>query len=481
MKQPRHLLACLVFFLLASAWGLSRQRVDNLVYFGGDSWEYQSMAVNALRGHGLREGQVLPFPEYKLSLPPETAALQHHFEERGRDSARYNTYRTPAFPALAWLLYAVFGPEPRVVYRAQVLLLALCAASLPLLGRRVAGASGFVAGVVSGLLLMITHARVADTFLTEVVILTYVVALSGLFPWFQAQPTPLRAATLGLAAGAGLLVKGSLVFIPPLLGLWIFGQALRKRFPPGVVVAAALGMAGIPQAWSGYVSSVEGKPVFVSTQGNAVLLEGNNELCFPDGGWHWEYSGANRFWSGTLPDTTHLYYNQPDVRPLSVGKKLVGFYTRYAGQIPKLWLNKLGAAYADLWAIRLWAATLVFLALRDLVARRTSARRATSAAGILSLSAWLLLPTSIYAVTGLWVVAGVLAALWLGLAAHPESRPVLPALFWIIPLNFILLTVLIFGLRRFTLPADPVVWLATGLTLIHAWKLIRNDFRLTEP
>lgn len=475
MTKTRQLLLSLALFALHAAVGLSRQRVDNLVYFGGDSWEYQSMAVNFVHGHGMKAGGVLPFERYRFSSPPQTPELPAHFEAIGREPGRYHTYRTPGFPALAALVYTVGGVHPVLVYRAQLLLLALVAALLPWVASRAHGPAGVAAGLIAGAGLMLAHARFADTFLTEVLIIATLFALYWLAARLRERPGPGRAAALGLAAGAALLVKGSMIFIPPLLGLWLLVETLRRRLAWPALFAAAAGMAAIPAAWSVYVSREAGRPVFISTQGNAVLLEGNNELCFKDGGWHWEYSGTGRFWAANLPDTSGLYYNQPGVKDLSVGQKLAGFYARHWRRIPGLWLNKLGAAYADLWAIRAWAALLCLLALRDLLARRLPARAAGALAAGAALAAWLALPPSIYAVTGLWIVAGAAAALWLWLGARPESRPPVDPALWIIAANFALLTVMIFGLRRFTAPGDALLWLAALLTLAHAARLLRRD------
>ena len=390
---------------------------------------------------------------------------------------RYNTYRTPVFPAFAWLVYEVTGVQPRQVYRAQLVLLALAAACLPLLGARQAGNAGFGLGLVSGLLLLGVHARLAETFLTEVMILVHGVALLAVFLGFEAKPTPARAAALGLAAGAGLLVKGSLIFIPPLLGLWIFIQFLRRRWGIAVVGAAAVGMLVLPVVWSMYVSAQAGKPVFVSTQGNRVLLDGNNELAFPDGGWHPEWDGQSRGFVQAPADVSGLYYHREDVRALPVWRQVLGFALANPARMPVLLLNKVGAAFADLAGLHLWMAAWIFLALRDGLLRRLPARRAGPAAALLALVFFLLAPREHYAVTGLLVLAT--SALWTGLAwfGRPGTLPRLPALAWIVPLNFLLLTLMTFGLRRFTLPGDPLFWLATGLVLVHAFSLLRHDCR----
>jgi hypothetical protein len=466
---------CWLFFLLASAWGLQRQQVDNLVYFGGDSWEYQSMAVNALHGHGLREGGVLPWEEYRLSWPPETPALAEHFAERGRSTHRYASYRTPAFPAFAWGVYEVVGVQPRRVYQAQAIALAAAAAALPWIGWRVAGSVGAGAGGLSGLLLLGSHARWADTFLTEVLILVHGVGLLALFTAFQRRPTPGRAAALGLLAGGGLLVKGSLIFVPALLGLWIFWRALRREWGPGVVVAAAAGTLALPALWSGYVSAVEGRPVFLSTQGNRVLLDGNNELAFADGGWHPEWEGKAHPLAPAPATPPDHYYHRPEVRDWPVWRKLLGFAMTYPGRFGLLLLNKVGAAYADLPGLPIGWAGMVFLFLREALLRFRPPRVATAAAVLFAGVSALLLPWNHYAVTGLAVLGAAAAWAWLALRGRPDALPPLPALLWIVPLNYLLLTLLTFGLRRFTLPGDPFVWLAGGLLLAHAAGLVRRD------
>jgi hypothetical protein len=322
-------------------------------WFGGDTWEYHSMGVNFARGHGLVAGLREPLDDYHFGNPTAAPRMMEQFAETGRDPKSYHTYRTPAYPLFLGLVYRLTSPLPERAAQAQVCLLVLMAFALPLAGRWAAGRTGLWAGALAGVGLLATGWEMAIGLMTEPLIVLHLFLCFLAFHAARRNRSTARLILWGLAAGVAPLVKGSMVFLPGLaflLEVLLWPRHRDRRVLPNLAFLAALGLPLV--LWSAYISRVEGRPVFLSTQGNSVLLEGNNELVLLDGAWHPEYAHPQPFWAADGRDTSGLYYNQPDVRVKSIPAQLAGFFARHWKDAPRLFLNKFNRALRTLRALQ---------------------------------------------------------------------------------------------------------------------------------
>ena len=108
------LLLTIGYFFIFNHWA----EFDDGCYFGGDTWEYQSMAVNLVRGHGLaRFGQIEPFSEYKVTFG-QTAKIS-----KFKNYDKLNFYRRPGYHFFLALIYKIGGVHPINAKRVQLFLL----------------------------------------------------------------------------------------------------------------------------------------------------------------------------------------------------------------------------------------------------------------------------------------------------------------------------------------------------------------------
>ncbi len=445
-------------------------------WFGGDTWEYHSMGVNFARGHGLVAGLREPLEDYRFGNPADSPRMIELFSEAGRDPRPYSTYRTPAYPLFLGLVYRLTVPLPERAAQAQVCLLVLVAFAFPVAGLWVAGRPGLWAGALAGAGLLVTGWDMAVGLMTEPLIVLYLFLCFLAFHAVRHNRSTARLVLWGLAAGVAPLVKGSMIFLPTLVFflealLWWRCRDLRWR--PRLAFVASLGLPVV--LWSAYVSRIEERPVFLSTQGNAVLLDGNNELCIQDGAWHPEYAHPQPFWAADGRDTSDLYYNQAAVREKPVFKKLAGFFSLHWKESPRLLLNKFNRAFERFWPFKVLVVTVLWLAMAALL--RLPPGATAKRLGLLGLllgcgfALRFLHPS--FAEIGVWVAAATPAAAF---AAWKRGLRLPLDPFTIIAfVNFTLITLMTFGLRRFVQVLDPFLIFTTCRVVIHAIRLTSGN------
>ena len=447
------ILLCAAFAILYGIVFFSATELDDTVNPHGDAWEYQAMAVAASQGHGLnRLGGVEPFEAYRFQN-----AINDSTDYRAACAwwgGRFHSYRTPGYPAFLAGIYTVFGDSPLRAKQAQLCLLILIAAFLPLLGFVTWGTTGLYAGIPAGFLFLDRWYGIASVLYTECLIMFVLFLFAFTFSFYERKRTLARAALLGFVSGVALLVKGDLVFIPVIVILVLLYRSWRKRgaLIQAVVYGAMCAVTITP--WSLYASRESGQFVVLSTQGSLVLLEGNNELAWTDGIWHPEY----------VTDSS-AFYNRAEIQRLPVPLRVVRFALRHAGRIPAMVSAKLNEAFGHYLYFRLASLLLLARLLMMLGRSEGAARRPGGSLGRLTR----------YAVAGLCLVAALasipLMILMLFAAAAIAAwrgtleRIPFPLSFAVLFTNFVLITVMIFGDRRFISVMEPFFML-TGLTFL---------------
>lgn len=335
----------IVFFaaLAVVYYAVLQWRTDkkDSAFFGGDTWEYQSMGVNFAKGHGIQKfGAMEPFDVYKFekTVPLPATYYRNFISGAGKD----DFFRTPAYPLFLGVAYKLFGVSPRAVKIIQLLMLVFIAASLPFLGRHYWGKPGFIGGVPAGLLYLKVNHSLAGVILTETLITAAVFIVLIAFLVYERQRRTLPACFLGVSLGCALLVKGSLIFLPLLTWGVLLTLAVLHRDPGGLkrllVIIVSTILTVLP--WSVYASVKSGGVIVLSTQGGYQLLTDNNEFC-TDGGWHPEWIDKNDSW-----------YNSDGIDTLHPLAKVINFYRCNTQLLPRFMFQKF---YHGFWPMRfLW-------------------------------------------------------------------------------------------------------------------------------
>jgi 4-amino-4-deoxy-L-arabinose transferase-like glycosyltransferase len=342
--EPTRRRAALFFAILASfyfiVFGITAD-LKNTASFGGDTWEYQSMAVNFAKGYGIQKfGGLEAFDTYKFehltTLPP-------YYNDFFARAGNYDFVRTPAYPLFLGIVYKLFGINPAVAKVLQLLMLVVIAASLPFIGYQYWGTSGFVSGIPAGALYLATNYKLAEHILTESLIAFSVFLILVAFILYEEQEETFTACLLGGFLGFALLVKGSLVFLPILTYGVVLISAIIKRDPGKLklLFAMTISTAIVVLPWSIYASTKTGRFIFLSIQGSTAILDDNNEFCV-DGGWHPEWVNNKTAMYNTdgidkkhaLEKVINFYWHNPMLLPRCMSQKfLKGF-----GPFLSLWV-----------------------------------------------------------------------------------------------------------------------------------------------
>lgn len=411
-----------------------RLEMSDTAEFGGDIWEYQSMAVNFAMGHGVhRFGAMEPFETYKFAefdTPP--AYYQEFFDLAGEQ----DFIRTPAYPLFVGIIYKLFGISPAVVKAIQLLMLAIIAASLPLIGMHYWGRIGLIGGIPAGFLYLSMNYVLADWILTETLISFSVFLVLVTFLLYEKREETRTAIFLGIALGLALLVKGSLVFLPILTGGVLLVRALRQRNVEKLrlllFVAGAAALTVSP--WSVYASGAADETIILSVQGDTQLLDDNNELCV-DGGWHPEWA-----------EDENAFYNTDGIDNSRAMLKVVNFYLKHPVLLPVCTYNKFIMGFGPL--------------------------------------------------PFFWVFAGLLLMEWLfrwtvkrmTQDSQPVSEPpfLIPVPFWVIFGNFLLITLIFHGENyvvpsRFVAPMDFIFALLLCVYLVRLGLMAYKSTQKQPP
>jgi 4-amino-4-deoxy-L-arabinose transferase-like glycosyltransferase len=358
--MPRDLLkkisaSVLIFWLVFTAAALylfcvNKHKLSDTVFFGGDSWEYQSLGVNLSLGHGFQTGKIAPLGEYKFSSlgkaretlfyplsfsgdSPAPETLYGHFMKGGE----YSFYRVPGYPFFLAFIYKVFGIHPIVVKIIQILLLAFTAAMLPVAGRYYWANAGLGSGLLASTAFIVFYAPDPTRILTEPLIIFSLCVLMLLLIFWEKRASELNAALLALAAAASVLIKGLNIFLPFLILWCVWRKADKPRRAKLVFIYIALAVLPV-FFWSLYASVKLSRPVALSTHQDTLILDSNNENTLVTGEW-------NPAWRKQGRSSREFLYNRGKAAQMPVLGKLSGFLSANAGNLPLALVKKIRAAF----------------------------------------------------------------------------------------------------------------------------------------
>jgi 4-amino-4-deoxy-L-arabinose transferase-like glycosyltransferase len=318
-------------------------------YFGGDIWEYQSMAVNFAKGHGIQKfGELEPFETYKFEKMDPLPEYYSTFKENPGWS---DFYRTPVYPLFLGSVYKIFGISPLIAKKIQLILLIIVAASLPWIGKYFWKLSGFVSGLIACPVFLNSNYLFSQQILTEAlcVFALFLVVISYIF--FDKKRSIISCILLGISLGFILLVKGTFIFIPFLLGLYLIFRVIKTKssslLKQTLVIVFSSVITVLP--WSVYASKKSGTIIFVSSQGKTVLLDYNNEYNL-DGHWHPEYR-----------KDVNSFYNKDGINADKTLKKVLNFYTKNSKMFIPILINKFKSGFSTFIFLTLFLITLILV------------------------------------------------------------------------------------------------------------------------
>lgn len=438
------LIICFISIFLYSFYSFSKIKFNDRALLGGDQWEYQSMAVNYAKGHGFPVfGSKESFATYKMTMARSKKQFDHYYTQFMKNKGQYSFYRTPGYPFFLGIIYKIYGISPKIAKEVQLFMLILIASFLPFIGYNYWNIPGFFSGLLAGILFMIRYYIIANDLLTEPLIMFILFLLTLVFILHKKMTNIITSILLGLILGLCLLVKGSLIFLPPLFfGYFIYRLINKKEKAINIaVLVVTVVVAVLP--WSLFATKKAGELIILSTQGSVVMLDGNNEAAFKHGGWH-----------PVAPDDANAFYNKAEINNLPATSKLILFYSRYYDKIPIIIYNKLVVGFERFIYIKLTILLVIFEALQFLKEQYQE----KLSKGISILFKWVPFAGTILLGVISFKIVPLLCILFILLAilfiTNNGYTIALPVSFFLLLLNFVFLTIIVFGDSRFTFVID---------------------------
>ena len=176
-----------------------------------DTWSYQSIAVNFANGHGFhRSGLMDEFSEYKF----EKGYDVRYFDKFTTHGGIIDLHRNIGYPLFLSFIYTVFGVSPIAAKFIQLLLLCFVAGFLPWIGSKLWPRWGLLAGIISGLVFIVSdHGMAGEISTMSLTVFAIFIILIGIVNYDENRNWK-AAIILGFVFATALLIKGSLIFIP---------------------------------------------------------------------------------------------------------------------------------------------------------------------------------------------------------------------------------------------------------------------------
>jgi hypothetical protein len=264
------------------------------------------------------QGGVSPFETYKFrqhDIQPHSITTETFYSSSGR-----SFYRPPVYPLFLAGIYRVFGINPIIVKRIQLGLLCFGACLLIPIGFISASKTGLLAGLFSSWVFVFSFYGICTdlysepllTFIASFLMLSWLLVLKR-----QSIPT---AIILGFMLGLSILSKGGFyVTVVLIIGHLIYRYYKHRditRFRTFFFTAFTALLTVIPYVvWQNLTSNL----VFISQDGPATLLGGNNEFT-ADGDWI------------SLNDEPPGYYSTLP-KNMSAVSKVLSYYTEFPERI----------------------------------------------------------------------------------------------------------------------------------------------------
>jgi len=471
IKNNSVIAVCFILLFFYTSLFFNCEKISDTAFFGGDTWEYQSMAVNFAKGYGLKFGGILEFDSYKFSPQNVDPHLLELFIETGKNPGPYHSYRAPGYPFLLGMIYKISGVSPKTAKQVQFMLLIIIAAFLPFIGYYYWNKSGFFCGVLAGGIFLHLDNDIANIILTESFIAFYLFITLLVCILWEKRKSIIRSLLLGLILGSGPLLKGSLIFVPFFFILYAFYLHRKIHLKRIHVMLVIAGVVMPLISWSLYISDKAQKFVFLSTQSTTALLDSNNEYAIKDGKWHPE-------WRKDITNQDKYFYNKPGLKNKPTFVKLGSFFIEYYRQIPRLMRNKINWSYNFSFLFKILIFLLIFEGILSILNHLPLMlpKRISFFVIAAILAVFYYFSDFFHEVSVFILLAIVLRIICVKLKST-QITPI-PPLFQVYFMNFLLITVIFYGNARFIRPMDPYVFLTALVYILTYLKMsyayIRN-------
>ncbi len=256
------------------------EQLHNLIPTCCDDAVYQIPAINMMYGKGFSQSFSVPFDLYHLARDtPFSRSAAEDYEAYGVQPPRPDFQRTPGFPILLTLTYAIFGNNPLNARRMLALQGIATALLLYFAGINLSKWPGVIAGGLVAIYFLdfqpgliqpigtsygalLTEAPTA--FWIALFCLAFIVYLK------QHRTRYLVLASIGLAGAIFTRANLLTAIFPLALYLW-----LTRHKVSSICLFVTICVAPVV-IWSIYASIVTGKFVAFSTQGDSLFAETNN-------------------------------------------------------------------------------------------------------------------------------------------------------------------------------------------------------------
>ncbi|MGB2600296.1 MAG: glycosyltransferase family 39 protein [Candidatus Omnitrophota bacterium] len=335
-KQKKYLvLVWALLFLISASYLFCRYKITDEALFGGDTWSYQSLAVNLVSGHGYTFGEVEDLATYKF----DEKARERFYYKKFVEEAGLSFGRTPVYPFFLASIYKSFGIHPKYVKFVQLAMLAVSISLMPLIGLYYWSRTGFISGVAGAILFVKYFCPDPNLIMAEPLLLFTMVLWTVSFIYWERSRNKRRTFLMGVMSALVVLTKGTTIFLPFLFLLYlIYKRRKGQKKVAAVVTAFILGISLLVLPWSIYASMKSGKFIILSTQGGNIILDGNNEDSIETGTWEprWRKEGAGNM---------KYSHNRLEGSGYPAIAKVLIFMRQNTSKLPKLFKNKIVAGF----------------------------------------------------------------------------------------------------------------------------------------
>jgi SAM-dependent methyltransferase len=331
----------MLLFQLRVLWGralTADNAMRSTIYSMGDDFEYQMLAVNLLRGRGFTEAIIGPLADYHLDL---TSSFGEVIVEQYEKTGTYlglTFYRTPGFPLVLSMAYAIFGLKTAVARLLLAMLAWLTSILLLLIGRFSGGPMNWVAGSIVALGFLYHPMIDLQRTLTEIPATFWITLFALLYMLYLRRSQRWLLVCASVAYAGAVYTRSLFLTSLPLLMAYEYGR--RRQYQPLLIVGAIVLLP--VAAWSIYASAAAGKIIPFTTQSeiafpqynNIDVLEGVGPNHFMQGGW-------NPGWLQDKQGVWHSDYRYAPQPGENGWVKGLTFWRQHYLQLPALFFVKL--------------------------------------------------------------------------------------------------------------------------------------------
>ncbi len=242
-----------------------------------DIWSYHSIGVNfAIHDEFHTAGCLGDIEDYKFSR----GYNKRYFNKFNTYSGAVDIQRNLGYPLFLSSVYKLFGVHPMIAKQLQLLMLVIVAAGLPLFAFRFWGAQGFLTGLIAGPVFLFYNYEIANLIMSESLIVFVLFLILCAISLFEDKKRLSFSVLLGISFGVGLLVKGSLLFIPVFYFALLLWRKMKGMSPVSTqnLVAMVISACIVVLPWSVFISAKHATIKLQLTEVKSIILDNETSI-----------------------------------------------------------------------------------------------------------------------------------------------------------------------------------------------------------